>query len=225
MIREYKVLIVEDHPLICEAYKSALSHVSSTEQDIAFKIEEANNLDDAVEKIEAATKNEGFDLVFLDIRLPQSTNNKILSGEDLGVLVRKQLPETKVIMSTSFNDNFRIHTILRNINPDGFLIKNDIVPKELVLAINTVINDPPYYSQTIIKLLRKQVTMDYTIDKTDRLLLHELSEGTKTKDLPGILHLSIAGVEKRKRQLKMMFDLQSESDKELVAVAKEKGFI
>jgi hypothetical protein len=45
------------------------------------------------------------------------------------------------------------------------------------------------------------------------------------KELPNILPLSIAGIEKRKRQLKKIFDVSSLEDKQLIIVAKEKGFI
>ena len=45
------------------------------------------------------------------------------------------------------------------------------------------------------------------------------------KDLPDILPLSIAGIEKRKRNLKRIFNVNSTDDKELFSIAKEKGFL
>ena len=119
-----------------------------------------------------------MDIVFLDISLPPSKGRKILSGEDLGLKLNEVLPEAKVIVSTTFNDNYRIHSIFKNINPDGFLIKNDITPKELILAIEEVLTDPPYYSKTVMKLLRKQVSSDLLLDHIDRKILYELSVGT-----------------------------------------------
>jgi hypothetical protein len=77
----------------------------------------------------------------------------------------------------------------------------------------------------VIKLLRKQVSTDYLLDGTDRKLLYEISIGTRTKDLPDILPLSIAGIEKRKRQLKKAFNTETDEDKELIMKAKEKGFL
>jgi len=225
MNKKYKVLIIEDHPLIREAYKSACIQVSNQDDNLDFKIDSADNSDDALQKIDEASKNGGVDIIFLDIRLPPSRENQIFTGEDLGLQIRDRLPDSKIIISTTFNDNYRIHSIIKSVNPEGFLIKNDIVPEELVMAIKGVIKDPPYYSQTVVKLLRKEISNNFTVDKTDRTLLHELSLGTKMKDLPEILHLSIAGVEKRKRQLKDVFNIKSDSDKELLFIAKEKGFI
>lgn len=98
------------------------------------------------------------------------------------------------------------------------MIKNDITPKELMIAIKTVITDPPYCSKTVTKLLRKEVSNDLLVDAIDRKLLYELSIGTMMKDLPEILSLSLPAIEMRKRRLKQIFDAESPYDK-------EKGFL
>ena len=64
------------------------------------------------------------------------------------------LPDCKIIVSTTFNDNFRANNILMNLNPDGYLVKNDITPQDLIYAIKSVISDVPYYSKTIMRLLK-----------------------------------------------------------------------
>ena len=225
MTQKYNVLIIDDHPLISEAYKSALSYISSTEKSLEFKIEVVNNCKAAYTKIKAATKRKKLDIIFLDIRLPPSESDKIFSGEDLGILIRELLPDSKIIISTTFNNNYRIHSIIRSINPDSFLIKNDITPEELVTAIKTVLVEPPYYSKTVIQLIRKQISSNFLLDKIDRQLLYELSIGSKMKDLPNVLPLSIAGIEKRKRHLKEIFNIDSQDDRDLISKAKEKGFI
>jgi DNA-binding NarL/FixJ family response regulator len=225
MEKKYSVLIVDDHPLISNAYKSAFEHISSINDDLQFNITIVNNIDSAYQKINDASKENGIDIVFLDIKLPPSKDGKILSGEDLGCKVNQLLPKTKTIISTTLNDNYRVHSIFKSVNPDGFLIKNDITPSELVTAILTVIKDPPYYSKTVLKLLRKQISNEFILDKIDRQILYELSIGTKMKELPNILPMSIGGIEKRKRQLKEIFDVQQYDDKELIESAREKGFI
>ena len=67
--------------------------------------------------------------------------------------------------------------------------------------------------------------MHYLLDDIDRRILYELSIGTKTKDLPALVPLSLTGIEKRKRLLKQIFDIDSTDDRELILAAKEKGFI
>jgi DNA-binding NarL/FixJ family response regulator len=222
----YSVLIVDDHPLIAEAYESAFNKVSDEDPNVNFLISKSIDCDSAIEYIEKFNQGEStLSIVVLDIRIPPSADGKMLSGEDLGIFIHKISPDTKIVVSTTLNDNYRVHNILKTINPDGFLIKNDINAQELIDAINSVITDPPYYSKSVIKLLRKQVSTDYLLDRTDRKLLYEISIGTRTKDLPDILPLSIAGIERRKRQLKKAFNTETDEDKELIMKAKEKGFL
>ncbi len=224
--KNYTVLIIDDHPLITASYKSAFNNISKRDETIIFHIDMAHNCDTAYEKIKYFSKTkENLDIVFLDISLPPSKDGKIISGEDLGLKINKLIPEAKIIVSTSFDDNYRLHSILKNLNPDGFLAKRDTTPKELVTAINTILIDPPYYSKTVTKLLRKEVTSDFVLDDIDRKLLYELSLGTMMKDLPEILLLSLPAIEKRKSRIKQLFDTVSPYDKELLLKAKEKGFI
>lgn len=224
--KRYTVLIIDDHPLIVSAYKSAFNYIEKQNTALDFDIDEASDCDSAYKKIiQLSVSNKKLDLVFLDISLPPSKDGTILSGEDLGLKINELVPGTKIIVSTTFNDNYRIHGLFKNLDPDGFLVKNDIDPKELVNAITTVLTDPPYYSKTIIKLLRNEVSSDFILDETDRKLLYELSIGTLMKDLPDLLSLSLAGVEKRKRHLKEIFNAESPYDKKLLLIAKEKGFI
>ena len=225
MVKTHNVLIIDDHPLISDSYKDAFLDVSTKDEQIEFSIDIANNCDIADEKIKIASLGDGLDIVFLDIRLPPSSDKKILSGEDLGIKIRKMIPGAKIIIATTFNDNYRIHSIYESINPDGFLIKNDITDKDVVMAIKAVIIDNPYYSTTVVKLMRKHMSNSFRIDSYDRQMLYQLSIGTKMKDLPGIIHLSMAAIEKRKRILKEHFNIEGQEDKVLIAIAKEKGFI
>ena len=225
MKQKNKVLIIDDHPLICDAYKSALQQVMKQNENVKIKIESAENCDTAREKITNTWTEDGWDLVFLDIRLPASKDRRILSGEDLGELIRENHPLAKIIVATTFNDNYRIQNIFNSLNPEGFLIKNDLDPKELVNAIVKIMQGGVHYSQTVSNLMRKKMHININIDKIDRQILYELSLGTKMKDLPNIVPLSIAGIEKRKRILKEIFDVEDQGDKALILKAKELGFI
>jgi DNA-binding NarL/FixJ family response regulator len=224
--KKTSVLIIDDHPLICDAYVNALHFIEKENSEISFKITLTHNCDDAIAKIKESSRRVlKYELIFLDIKLPPSKDKKILSGEDLGLEIKKLLPDSKIIVSTTYNDNYRIYSLMKNLNPDGLLIKNDITASELVNAINLVLTSPPYYSSSVSQTIRNEMLNDLLLDKIDRRLLYELSIGTKTKDLPITLPLSIAGVEKRKRNLKNVFDVSGLEDKDLINKAKEKGFI
>ncbi|RXP57916.1 DNA-binding response regulator [Lutibacter sp. HS1-25] len=225
MSKIYNVLIVDDHPIIADAYKSAFEYISAEKKDVTFNIDIVTNCDDAVAHINSVSKSGNLDIVFLDISLPPSSDGKYLSGEDIGVKIKEVIPSCKVIVATTFNDNYRIQVILKSVNPDGFLIKNDINKDELVTSIKTILDNSPYYSKSVLELFRKQSSTDYKLDKIDRQLLYEMSIGTKMKDLPNIIPMSMPGLEKRKKQLKELFKVQDNDDRELILKAKEKGFI
>lgn len=222
---KYKVLIVDDHPIICNSYKDAFDEVNAQYADLNIQIEVALDCDSAQEKINNTWVEKGYDMVFLDIRLPASRDRKLVSGEDLGELIREVQPEAKIIVATTFNDNFRMQNIFKSLNPEGFLIKNDIDTKELTTAITHVMEGRPYYSSTVSALFRKQMTNSVNVDKIDRQMLYELSMGTRMKELPDLLPLSMAGIEKRKRILKQKFDVEDQGDKALILKAREMGFI
>lgn len=221
-MKKYSVLIVDDHPMISEAYKMAFSKISSINETIEFNIDIANDCDSAIKKI---NKSKKLNIALLDIEIPPSKDLEFLSGEDLGKLIKKKFPRTKIIISTSYNDNFRIKNILENINPDSLLIKNDINSEELVLAINTVIKNQSYYSISVSEIMQDKIPTTYLLDKKDRRLLYEISLRATNKEISDIIGLSISAVEKRKRKLNNIFGIKNKNDSKLIFEAKNKGFI
>ncbi|AXG71319.1 oxygen regulatory protein NreC [Kordia sp. SMS9] len=223
MNKDIKVLIVDDHPMIIEGYKNALLGINSSE--MTLRIDTSDTCDGAYEKIKNASTGTPYDVVFLDIKLPPSSDGKIISGEDLGIKVKELLPDTKVVILTMFNNNFRIHNILKNINPDGFLVKSDVTSDELMRAFQVVLTDPPYYSHTVTKLLRTRIINEVVLDDIDRNILFHLSKGIKTKNLTEYIPLSLAAIEKRKRHLKEVFDVEKKGDESLLEQARNTGFL
>ena len=206
MDKSISVLIIDDHPIIASAYESALESFVTQNATYNFKITSVYNLDEAQLLLDNPNFVENIDLVFLDMRLPASSDGSLVSGEDLGNQIKTKQPGARIIVSTTFNDNYRLHNILQSINPEGCLVKNEINHKELLSAVENVLAGSPYYSKTVLNLLRKQVGSDIYLDEVDRKMLYELSIGSKLKDLTDLLPLSVAGIEKRRRNLKKIFD-------------------
>ncbi|RPD91219.1 DNA-binding response regulator [Aureibaculum marinum] len=221
MKKVLKVLIIEDHKLIINAYKLILENA---DVDFKFQIDVATNCDEAFHKIKSCNEKP-IDIIFLDIQLPASKDGQILSGENLGVKIKQLLPKSKIIINTSLNDNYRLYTILKNIKPMALMIKSEAGPNEITEAIKSVITDNFYYSNSILKLLNNNNYDNFVIDKIDRQLLYQLSLGCQIKELPNILPLEMAGIEKRKRHLKRIFNIKTNGNKELLRIARERGFI
>ncbi len=220
MKQELRVLMIDDHPMTLSGYRITLENMLA--ENLKY-IDTARSSDEAYTKIMASNRNP-FDLVLLDINLPPSKNNNILDGEDLGILLRRDLPSTKIIVLTMLNDNFRINSILKSINPNGFSIKSKLTPKTLETAVMTVLSDNCYYCEIVSNLVRKQVSNEIALDNFDRKILYHLSLGEKMKNLPNFIPLSLPTIERRKKRLKQVFEVHG-SDKSLIKKAKEKGFI
>ncbi len=51
MSKIYNVLIVDDHPIIADAYKSAFEFIGAKNKDVNFSVTIVHNSDDAIDKI------------------------------------------------------------------------------------------------------------------------------------------------------------------------------
>ncbi|PKD18740.1 transcriptional regulator [Salegentibacter salinarum] len=224
MKRLVKVLMVDDHQLIVEGYKNILLETQNEEFKIIF--EEANSCKTAYDKLQESLRTGNFfDLIFMDINLPEYTQKKIYSGEDLGLFAKMLSSETKLIFLTMHEDNYRLYNIVKNVNPEGLLIKSDVGSNELVKAFQEVLDGKISYSHTVNTFIRKQITNDIALDQLDRQIIYYLSKGIQTKKLPERVPLSLAAIEKRKRNLKDLFGLEKEGDLVLIEKAKSMGFV
>ena len=212
--------MVDDHPMIIEGYKNALLRDNSS----IFSIDIAHDCDTALLKI-GSSSDEPYDIVFLDIRITPCKDGKIISGEGLGMYLREKFPGTKTIVLTMFSDKSRLFNILKNVNPEGFLIKSDVTPKELQNAVKSVLNGTRFYSKTVQELMTSQKKSHPLLDDYDFRILFHLSNGTKTKDLIDFVPLSLGAIEKRKRKIKEVFDISLGGDKEIIDRARELGFL
>lgn len=223
--RSFNILFVEDHPLILDGYTKALKVLKKRNENWHFEYQTANSCDSAMEIIAKSGKQKEWDLVFIDLKIPPSASGKIISGEDIGMEIRKSNPSTKIVIATTFDSPYRIQTIFKSINPEGFLIKNESTAKIMVKAITDLIEGKLYYSSGVIRVLRKNFANDFIVDDLDRKLLYELSIGTSTSSLSKILPMSKATVDRRKKNLKELFDVTGDDDRELLERARELGFI
>lgn len=224
MTETIKILMIDDHPMIIEGYQNTLQFTKKDNQVLVIDI--ANNCDEAIEYMDKSTQNNTpYQVLFVDISLPPSKDGLMNSGEDLAVYARKILPNSKIIILTMFDESYRIHNIIKTINPEGFLIKSDLTSSELSSAFQAVLNNPPFYSGTVNSHLRKTNESDIVIDDKNRKILYLLSQGAKNKSLATHLNISVSAIEKRKKQLKEIFLIDDGQDETLINEARNKGFI
>ncbi|WP_295333662.1 response regulator [Flavobacterium sp.] len=216
-----QILIVDDHPFIIEAYKNAINKYS--QNGFEFEVTQANNCKSGYENIVDGSKK--FDIAFFDISMPEYAEKGIYSGEDLAMLMKSEMQECKVILLTMHTELLKINNIIKNINPSGLIIKNDLTFDELLFAFDKIINNESYYSQTVIKLVGQAQYNNIELDVFDKQILFHLSKGVKTKDLPTYIPLSLSAIEKRKLNIREILEVPGGTDVDLIREAKNKGVI
>lgn len=115
------ILCIEDDRFIGEMYVRSLKKAG---YDVDWMVDGNDGL--------VAARNKPYDLMLLDVMLPERRGNEILNilrgGEtDL-------IPKTKIIVMTNFDQDEESRAAMQN-NADAYLIKAEITPKKLLSVI------------------------------------------------------------------------------------------
>lgn len=219
---DLNVLMVDDHPPIIEGYKSILSF---NPFGYNIKTVATYSCETAYFIITERLKPIAFDIVFIDVTLPPFSEKKLESGEDLVFLVKKYLPDAKIIMLTSHTESIVLYRILNECQPDGLLIKSDFLSDEFLLAFDTVVKGGKYYSTTVKNQKKDMISSAKTLDSYNRQIIILLSQGVKTKNFHEHINLSTSAIEKRKAVIKDYFGIIKGTDEDILREARKQGLI
>jgi DNA-binding response OmpR family regulator len=116
------ILIVEDDRFIGEMYVRSLKKAG---YDVDWMVDGNDGL--------IAARNKPYDVILLDVMLPERRGNEILQilrggAEDL-------IPGSKVIVLTNFDQSEQARQTMEQ-HADGYLIKAEITPKKLLSVID-----------------------------------------------------------------------------------------
>lgn len=221
--QKLKVLIVDDHPIVVLAYTKALNLISKKNERL-LEMKLATNLKEAKELLGDKSYIHTLDFLFLDMRL--SGGNGKLGGLEIGLMGLKRRPDLPIVVITMIRDNYLLLRILKVLNPVGLFLKDSLTATNLLINLDHIINYKLYYGRPILQILRTYISLQDKIDDLDRRMLYEISNGYKTKDLPGRINISLSNVEQRKRNLKKNLGLHaSAEDSQLIAAARSKVII
>ncbi|WP_407556487.1 response regulator [Winogradskyella sp. 4-2091] len=225
--KNLNIFLVDDHPSVIEAYSNFLKQFEIMNPNFKLNISTAMCFDSATNAISKIhqNKNDTIDVALIDMRLPRLQNGKYSSGEDLCIILKKIFPKIKTIIITGHYETLILSNVLQNVNPDAMILKGDVQSKIIFDALTKVLKNEPYYSISVLNLLRKKISSNISIEPVDKLMLYELWKGTKTKDLVNHLPLSMGAIEKRKRNLRLKFSANQKDDDMLINLILEKGFL
>lgn len=212
MSEDIKVLIVDDHKLISEAWSSLLS------SSPGFKVVgTADNAEDAYLMAMAHRP----DTVLMDINLKNS------SGFDATEKICNSLPKTRVI-GLSLHDDINYVKKFLSLGAKGYLTKNTS-KTELIEAIHSVHSGETFIAADIKdKFFTSLLNIDNTESKKE-LTMKEIeivkliSNGMTSKEIADKLFISPRTVETHRHNILKKLELSNAA--QLSSWAKEKGFI
>ncbi len=118
------ILCIEDERFIAELYARALTKAGYIVTVVT----------DGAEGLQAAQTNK-YDLILLDLMIPNVTGIEILRA--LRDPARVPALRSKIIVATNLEQRADVRTDIEN-QADGFLVKAELTPHELVDFINNV---------------------------------------------------------------------------------------
>jgi two-component system, NarL family, response regulator DevR len=179
---EIRVMIVDDHDVVREGLRSLLNRRPGLSV-----IAEAGTVKDAVEQ--AIQKKP--DVVVMDVRLPDG------SGVEACRDIRSELPDTKLIMLTSYADDEAIVSSIMA-GASAYLLKQTR-GQQLADAVQAVARGESLLDQKVIERVMDQMRTLATQPKTDKQnelteqeqkILALIAEGKTNREIAAEIYLS-----------------------------------
>lgn len=218
------LLLVDDHPITIDGYISILYKLEKPSFLLDYTT--AFSCQDAYIKIMSAYKNKKqFTVACLDISLPGYEVKSLYSGIDLAILIRNYFPDCKIILLTMHSETIPVQNAFQKINPEGFVLKNDLTANLFSTVFQSILAGNTFYSITIERVRNQIVLKELSFDDIDCQILDLISKGIKTKNMTTHLDVSLSCIEKRKAIIKNKLLKNKGNDKQVIIEAKNKGLI
>jgi DNA-binding NarL/FixJ family response regulator len=209
-----RVMVVDDHQVVREGVISMLKAAGEVEV-----VGQAANAAEAIKKARELAP----DVILLDIRLPG------VSGWEACRTLTAELPDTGVIMLTSFEDEDYLLKALRA-GARGYLLKT-ASHEEIVDAVRAVSRGERLLSAPMVdklvsgfsRLAREMEKLETGLDEDEIEILRQLSKGSTNAQIAEETNWSVVSV---KRKLQLIFDKLGVEDRTSAAVeAVRRGLI
>lgn len=202
----YRILIVDDHPLLAEGLRSLLTEYSISEDPcIASSAAECRKF----------LRSASFDLVLLDINLPDA------SGIDLCKEIMESCPDLRVLAITSFSEFSCVSRMMAN-GASGYVLKN-AMPEEIIKGIETVMNGEVFLCHEVDILINKTTEKHIFLTRRESDLLKLITEGYTNQEIAEKLFLGNETIKSYRKNL--LFKLNVKNTAALVRYAIEQKLV
>jgi DNA-binding NarL/FixJ family response regulator len=202
---QIRVLSVDDHPLLREG----IAAIINSQSDMQLVAAAAN----AQEAIQLFRKHQP-DVTLMDLRLPD------MSGIDTVIAIRKEFPQARIIMLTTFEGDVEIQSALEA-GARGYMLKS-MPPKELVEVIRLVHAGKKRIPTQVATQLAEHMS-DEALTPREIEVLRHIAEGNRNRDIGEKLFITEETV---KVHIKHIMDKLGASDRtQAVAIGIRRGFI
>ena len=185
-----KFLLIDDHFVVRSGVKGLLAELYKP-----CEIYEADDSTNAINQLKQRT----YDLIMMDVQIPKN--------DMLGLMeyIHIKYPAAKVLMFSMSPENIYAKRFLKA-GAKGFLSK-DSTFEETIKAVNLVLNNRKYISDTLAETLAEDTLSDSPTNPFDKLSAREfeiasmLLDGQGLSDIAKMLHLQPSTVGSHKAKL------------------------
>jgi DNA-binding NarL/FixJ family response regulator len=195
------VAVVDDHKIIADGLERLID-----ESGTACVIGKAYSVAGCMELL----KNKQPEVLMLDISMPDG------NGIDLCLKIKKEYPQVKVLMLTSYGE---LATITRALDAgaDGYVLKNSL-PEELLEGIHAVASGGRFLCEEVNVRLSKKEDNRMELTRREMELLRLIAEGLTLPELADKMCLGVETIRSYRKTLNLK--LNAHNTAQLVQNAK-----
>jgi DNA-binding NarL/FixJ family response regulator len=207
-----RLLLADDHTLVLEGLRKLLE----PEFGPVETVEDGRALLRKAQQLKP-------DVVLLDISMP------LLNGIDAARQLRKVLPETKIIFLTMHADPAYVTEAFRA-GASGYLLKRSAA-SELLNAVREVLKGRSYVTplvardmlRSVLEAPARRANSPKDLSERQREILQLVAEGHPSKEIAGLLNISVKTIEYHKARLMERLGLRTTA--ELTKYAIQHGLV